>query len=366
MDAPSRAIDPALEHPPRPIRVLIVDDSFFMRTVLSKLLAETGGIEIVGQARSGKDAIEKNISLEPDVVTLDVEMPEMNGLEALRRMMETRPVPIVMLSAHTETGAEIAVRALEMGAVECVGKPSGSVSVDIHRVMDELVSKISAAARSRPRLQGVPSVEFETIVPPTPPAGRRSQPADRIVAVASSTGGPKALNELVRCLPEELPAALLVVQHMSLGFTRALAKRLGLAGRLPVEEARLGEILMEGQVYVAPAGQHLLIEGQPGAYRVVLQDGPPRNGVKPAADVLMSSVAAVAGPKSVGIVLTGMGKDGMRGLDDMRKAGARTYAQDEASCVVYGMPKAAVESGAAEQQLTIPGIAEAVVRDLGR
>jgi len=343
-----------------------VDDSFFMRTVLSKLLVESGGIEIVGQARTGREAVEKNLDLEPDVITMDVEMPEMDGLEALANIMGSRPVPVVMLSAHTGEGAETAVRALEMGAVDCVGKPSGSVSVDIHRVMAQLVGKIRVAAASRPEAAGtrpVPELSRD-------PGGvfserdRPNVPAHRIVAIAASTGGPRALNGLVSRLPADLPAAVVIVQHMSLGFTQALARRLGKATCLPVSEAQDGETLLSGRVYVAPAGIHLLIQGVPGAWRAAFSDAPPRNGVKPAADLTFSSVAESAGRNAVGVVLTGMGKDGAKGLLDMRNAGASTYAQDEASCVVYGMPKAAVEIGAAGRQMPIPEIVDSFLEVL--
>lgn len=349
----------------RPVRVLVADDSFFMRTVLSKLLSESGGIEVVGQARTGKEAVQKNLDLEPDVVTLDVEMPEMDGLEALAGIMRTRPVPVVMLSAHTGPGAESAVRALEMGAVECVGKPSGSVSVDIHRVMAQLVGKIRVAAASRPDAAGILALEAPAPErrPPEAP-DRPAVPARRLVAVAASTGGPRALNELVSRLPADLPAALVVVQHMSPGFTQALARRLGKNTCLPVSEAAEGETPAEGRVYVAPAGRHLLVTGVPGAWRFASSDAPPRNGVKPAADLTLSSIAEAAGRNAVGVVLTGMGKDGAKGLLDMRQAGASTYAQDEDSCVVYGMPKAAVETGAAARQAPIPRIVASFLKDL--
>lgn len=352
---------------PRPIRVLVVDDSFFMRTVLAKLLVDSGGLEIVGQARTGREAVEKNLALEPDVVTLDVEMPEMDGLEALQRIMSSRPVPVVMLSAHTREGTETALRALELGAVECVGKPSGSVSVDIHRVKDELVSKIRVAAASRPDAPGafLPTpVSGQAPADPGSNARRTSEPARRLLVVASSTGGPRALNELLSRLPDGFPAAVIVVQHMSIGFTQALARRLGRVTPLPVSEAREGETLLTGAVYVAPAGIHLVVEGEPGAFRVVFQDSPPRNGVKPAADLTLSSVASAAGRQAIGVVLTGMGKDGSKGLLDLRRAGGSTYAQDEASCVVYGMPKAAVECGAAAVQADIPRIVERILADL--
>lgn len=343
-----------------PIRVLVVDDSFFMRTVLAKLLRQAGGLDVVGTAKNGREGVEKNLELLPDVVTLDVEMPEMDGLEALSRIMQTRPVPVVMLSAHTESGTETAIRALEKGAVECLAKPSGSVSIDIHKILGELTEKIRLAAKSRP--QRSPGEGRSLASRSGTPAPTRT--ARRLVAVASSTGGPRALHEFVSLLPEDLPAAVVIVQHMSQGFTRALAKRLGEAGALPVTEALEGETLLDGRVYVAPTGRHLLVEGIPGSYHFTFSDAPPRNGVRPAADLLMSSVAGCAKKSAVGMVLTGMGKDGARGLLEMRNAGARTFAQEPGSCVVYGMPKAAVECGAVEDQATVAALTGSVIRHL--
>lgn len=348
------------------IRVFVVDDSFFFRRVLTKLLQEETGFQVVGDAKDGIEALEKIRSLRPDVVIMDVEMPRLNGLETLKRLLKEFPVPVIMFSAHTARGTQTALEALALGAVECLAKPSGSSTFGIVKMKEELCEKIKAAAHcALPALSPSPLQAVDIFA-----SGRRflerlgvktrreEIPAVHLVGLASSTGGPKTLVELLSALKPSLPAAFLFVQHMSAGFTKALAVRLNRTGVLEVEEAVEGEVLLEGRGYVAPTGRHLQVDGVPGDYRVVFHDGPPRNGVKPAADVLFESLAAKAGARAAGIVLTGMGKDGAAGLSRLRQAGGWTAVQDEASCVVYGMPKAAFSRGAAVFQGTVFDIAQ--------
>lgn len=353
----------------RPIRVLIVDDSFFMRKVLSELLANMEGVEVVDMAQDGLEAVEKNKKLRPDVVTLDVEMPKMDGLAALERMMKDDPVPVIMLSSHTGKGTEITIRALEMGAVDCVLKPEGKPIGNLKLVETELFEKIRWAARSRSRVATLAGDATRTPVrEPRSPAPKGSsvgkaavlepKPARFVVAVASSTGGPRSLQQLFTALPFGLPAAFVVVQHISLGFTKALARRLDETSLLDSKEAEDGEALMEGTIYVAPAGTHLAVTGTPGFLKAVFKDDPPRLGVKPSADIMMASVAKSLGRQVIGVVLTGMGKDGTEGLKEIRKAGGKTFAQDEASCVVYGMPKAAFEAKVVDEQASPARIAD--------
>jgi two-component system chemotaxis response regulator CheB len=347
----------------RKIRILVVDDSFFMRQVISRMLQEEMEFTVVGTARDGLEAIEKNKSLEPDVVTLDVEMPGLDGLGALDQMLRTRPVAVVMLSAHTGEGMGTAVQALERGAVECVGKPAGSVSFDLRKIQDELIEKIRAAARVptillRPDLNiplpAASPIKYSNRIPSV------QNPATFAVAVASSTGGPRALHELMARMPQNPKACFLFVQHMAIGFTAALAKRLNDSCPFPIKEAEDGELLMQGIGYVAPGGRHLVVVKGPSGFHVAFHEGPPRHGVKPSADYLLTAVSQTFGSYSIGVVLTGMGRDGSKGLLDMRQAGAHTYAQDESTSVVFGMPKAAIECGAAWEVLPLEQLGDSL------
>jgi two-component system chemotaxis response regulator CheB len=347
------------------IRVLIVDDSFFMRKILTEILDDSSGaITVLDSAQNGWEAVEKTKKLKPDVITMDVEMPKMDGLAALEKIMEDIPTPVVMLSSHTGKGTETTIKALELGAVDCVAKPTGRVLENARSIQGELVEKIKMASLCRLRSRAPaeplkPSIEAKKPkVVPDEEAPER--PATFVVAVASSTGGPRALNEFFSKIARNPSAAFVVVQHISAGFTKALARRLGDVAFLKVVEAEEGNYLMGGHAYVAPGGIHLLVEGTEGRYRFVFNDHPPRLGVKPSADFMMASVAKAAGKQCAGVVLTGMGRDGTSGLKDIHSAGGRTFAQDAESCVVYGMPKAAVESGMVDRQLTLDKMAEEV------
>jgi two-component system, chemotaxis family, protein-glutamate methylesterase/glutaminase len=349
-----------------PIRVLVVDDSYFMRKILLETLNDSAGeLTVIDTAQNGLEAIEKNKRLKPDVITMDVEMPKMDGLTALEKIMKSNPIPVVMLSSHTGKGTDATIRALELGAIDCVTKPAGKVLGDIKKIQGELVEKIKIASLCRVRHREQPSnpvspvekktqkaVESETVPP--------DKPALFIVAVASSTGGPRALNELFLKLKRNPWVAFVIVQHISVGFTKALARRLGEVSSITVSEATEGQFLMGGNAYVAPGGIHLGLQGTPGFFRFTFNDHPPRLGVKPSADIMMASVAKVAAKQCLGVVLTGMGKDGTEGLKEIRKVGGKTFAQDAESCVVYGMPKAAVESGVIDRQLPLGELAEEI------
>lgn len=354
-----------------PIRILVVDDSFFMRQIVSRMLQEQPDFEVVGTARDGCEAVELNRTLAPDVVTLDVEMPKLDGLGALEKMLESRPVAVVMLSAHTGEGMALAVMALERGAVDCVGKPSGSVSLDLRKIQDELVEKVRSAARISPKLiRANPWLAPPTAVPQSPARSSAPRPkpslvpASFAVSVASSTGGPKALHELMSRMPKDPGACFLFVQHMAMGFTAALARRLNDSSPFPVKEAEEGELLMSGVGYVAPGGKHLVVLRDATGARAGFQDSPPRHGVKPSADYLLAATAEVFGREAIGVVLTGMGRDGAKGLLDMRRKGAHTYAQDESTCVVYGMPRSSVECGAVDEVLPLVDLGDSLRRRL--
>lgn len=354
---------------PNAIRVLVVDDSYFMRKMLQDMLDESdGSITVLDTAQNGLEAVEKTKKLKPDVITLDVEMPQMDGLEALEKIMAERPTPVIMLSSHTGEGTATTIRALELGAVDCLGKPAGRAMEKMKEIQGELIEKIKTASTIRPR-QRISVVSDpkspallakKGIAPKEEGDVRENKPATFIVAIASSTGGPRALNELFAHLHDNPFAAYVIVQHISVGFTKALARRLGEVSCLSISEAQDQEILLGGHVYVAPGGLHLVLEGSPGRYRAAFNDSPSRLGVKPSADIMMLSVAGVASKNCMGVVLTGMGRDGTEGVKAIRAAGGKTFAQDAESCVVYGMPKSAVDAGLVDRQLTLPKMAEEI------
>lgn len=331
-------------------RVLIVDDSATMRHIIREILSADPQLEVVGEACDPHQAREAIKSLDPDAITLDVEMPNMNGLDFLERLMRLRPMPVVMVSTLTSRGAETTIRALELGAFDCVAKPRLNDPDSIGH-LGQMV-KLAAASRSRPR-DAAPA-----------PAGptRRAMPAgappvNRLVAIGSSTGGVEALITLIGAFPEQCPPTV-ITQHMPALFTKPFAARLDRLCAPKVCEAWHGAPIEPGCVYVAPGGKaHLTVRGKPGALRCHLVESDLVNGHRPAVDVLFHSVAQAVGGRSAGIILTGMGRDGALGLAAMRKEGAITLGQTEETCIVYGMPKAAYEIGAVEKQVPLHNMA---------
>lgn len=339
------------------IRVLIVDDSAFVRQALSRMLTSDPGIEIAGTAVDGKDAVEKVLALRPDVVTLDVKMPHMGGLEALRRIMALCPTPVLLLSSLTSRGGDITLRGLELGAMDFVDKSSVQGHMNLFALAEELKLKVRALA-------GVPRSKLGPALAQAPgPAlapARRGRTAE-VVVIGTSTGGPPALQAIIPRLPRDLPMAVLVVQHMPVGFTRSLAERLQARSSIPVREAKDGEGVQPGQVLIAPAGLHMKVRRRAEGIRVVLDEEPRAALHRPSVDVLMASVAKVYGARVLGVVLTGMGCDGVEGLRAIREAGGRTLAESEESCVIYGMPKAAVEAGVVDESLPLTEVPDAIV-----
>jgi len=336
------------------IRVLVVDDSALMRSMIADLLTVPDEIAVAGTARNGQEAVEKALELGPDVITMDVEMPKMDGIAAVRAIMRERPTPIIMLSALTQQGAMKTLQALAAGAVDFVQKPSGSISLNIEQVRDELLEKIRlACGLDRRRLGAAPEARERQKSPAAPRA-----PARRVVAIAASTGGPGALERVLTGLPGDLRAGVLVVQHMPAGFTRSLAERLDRLAAIDVREACEGDAVLEGRALIAPGDYHMLVR-EDG--KIGLNQGPPVHRVRPAADVMMQSVARQFRDRAVGVVLTGMGSDGAFGLRDIKGSGGRTIACDEQTCVIYGMPKAAVELGCVDRVAPLSEIATAVV-----
>lgn len=339
-----------------PIKVLIIDDSALIRRLLADILARDPAIQVVGSAPDPIIARDKIRALAPDVLTLDIEMPKMDGLTFLERLMALRPMPVVVVSTLTQKNADATLRAMELGAVDYVPKPRADIAAGMTTLADELVAKVKAAARSRPRARAAANTSRPALaVDPT------LSTAGRIVAIGASTGGVEALQQMLMRLPAAAPA-LLITQHMPPGFTSSFARRLDGQCAVTVQEATDGRRVLPGHAYIAPGARHLQLVRTGSHYECRVQDGPLVSGHRPSVDVLFSSVAAMAGQAALGIILTGMGRDGAAGLLEMRRAGARTLGQCEASCVVYGMPKAAMQAGAVEAEYPIDRIAEEIVR----
>jgi len=339
-----------------PTRVLVIDDSALVRKLLAELLASDPDIEVVGTAPDAKVALKKIQSLRPHVLTLDVEMPGMDGLTFLERLMKSQPLPVVMVSSYTQAGAPAALRALELGAVEVIGKPQSGLREGMEEIAARLIETVKVARHARikdqrqllrPKEQASPGAEL-----PKPTKPLRTGFRDPVIAVGASTGGTEALLKLFRSLPVTMPG-IVVVQHMPPVFTKSFAERLNQQCQLEVKEAEDRDVVQSGRVLIAPGGRHLLLEQARRGYRVRLQDTPPVNRHRPAVDVLFRSVAKIAGKSAIGVILTGMGGDGADGMREMQDCGAHNLAQDEASCVVFGMPKVAIERGGVDQVLPL-------------
>lgn len=342
--------------PPREarIRVLIVDDSAFVRQAFARMLRADPELEVAGTAVDGRDALDKALALRPDVITLDVHMPRLDGLSALPLLMEQCPTPVLLVSSLTREGADVTLRGLELGAMDFVDKSSVQGSMNLLGLAEELRAKVRTLAGA--------------IVRPLRPAadpGRLSAlphtPRLDAVAIAASTGGPAALQAVIPRLPADLAAAILVVQHIPVGFTRTLAERLQARSALPVHEAEEAEEVRPGSVLIAPAGRHMTVVRRRGGVRVRLRDEPADSLHRPSADVLMASAAQAYGTRLLGVILTGMGADGVLGLKAIRAAGGRTLAESEESCVIYGMPKAAVEAGVVDRQASLASLADEIL-----
>ena len=397
------------------IRVLIADDSAFMRRVLSDMFASQPDFEVAGTARNGQETVDKVRQLSPDLVTLDVNMPVMDGLEALDIIMKEHPMPVVMLSSLTQKGTEQTVKALALGAVDFISKAGGSIS-SIDGITSEILEKCRAAAKAHarktivasppkpvsagppmmkriqlPLRQGYkppestkpqePVASVNTYAkrnnpllkrnanPPAPPSKPSAVPmtdmgrgAEKLVVMGTSTGGPQALQNVITRLPGNLPCGVVIVQHMPAGFTKALADRLNTISEIAVKEAEDGESIRPGQVYIAPGNYHLRIRN---GTQIVLGQDPPVGNHRPAVNVMFSSVASL-GRKLVAVIMTGMGCDGCDGMREIKEAGGYSIAQDEPTCVVYGMPKAVVDAGLADEIKPVQNIAQAIVEAVKR
>lgn len=364
-------------------KALVVDDSAFMRKVISDMITKRLNIEVVGIARNGEDAVQKVISLKPDVVTMDIEMPIMNGLEALKKIMEVHPIPIVMLASETEVGAEKAMLAMEYGAFDFVAKPGGSISLNLHEVEEDIIQKIAAASGVQIRELQPSDVQDSSKHSGFPVLHRVAQEkkpdqiketihnfnrklsktSRRFVIIGTSTGGPRALQEVITRLPASIQAPILIVQHMPAGFTKSLAERLNGMSAVSVKEAEDGEVFVNGTAYIAPGGKHLKIVKNGANYCAELSSSElPRMGHRPAVDVLLESAADYPELSYVSVIMTGMGSDGKEGMR-LLKNNCDTYviAESEETAVVYGMPKSIVEAGLADEVLQVQSISNAIL-----
>jgi len=344
-----------------PIRILIVDDSAFMRLTLGRRLAETPGFEVIGKAGDGHEALAMMPTLRPDVVTMDVEMPGLNGLDTLAKIMESQPTPVVMVSSLTREGTDTTVRALTLGAVDFVSKPAQTSQMS--QMVVELAEKIRGAATARVQKR----ISLTRIASEGADKGQKAMlrnvmRSDRVISIGSSTGGPGALRQLLGALPGTLDAAIVIVQHMPPGFTRSLADRLDEESAWVVKEAQDGDRLLCGQALLAPGGHHLEFDKFGVA---MLTRNPPVNNVRPAVDVTTNSVVEAFGSRVLGVVLTGMGRDGTRGAEKIKRTGGQVIAEHESTCAVYGMPRSAVEAGVVDHIAPLPQIPALIHRLIG-
>jgi len=351
------------------IKVLIVDDSALVRQMLTEILSTDSGIEVVGTAQDPYMAREKIKHLNPDVLTLDVEMPRMDGITFLSNLMRLRPMPVVMVSSLTEQGAEVTLHALECGAVDFVSKPKIDLAHSLKDYAEEIVEKVKIAAKAQVKaLNRHSSVRREVSTKQSADAimaqsnsKRRFKTTEKIIAIGASTGGTEAIKEILMQLPADTPGVV-ITQHIPEAFSKPFANRMNGVSAMTVFQAEDGQHIVPGHVYIAPGNYHLMVERDGARYICRLNDGPPVNRHKPSVDVLFRSVAQNVGPNAVSVILTGMGNDGAKGMLEMKQAGASSIAQDEASCVVWGMPKEAVKHGGVDKEVPLKKIADEILR----
>ena len=345
-------------------RVVVVDDSALVRSILSEIINKQTDMECVGAAADPLIAREMIRNLNPDVITLDVEMPKMDGIDFLSRLMRLRPMPVVMVSTLTERGAEVTLKALELGAVDFVAKPKIGVADGIRQLAADITEKIRIAARAHiKRAAAAPAPGAPVAPPPAPVVNIGRLSTEKIIFIGASTGGTEATKDVLVNLPADCPAVC-ITQHMPPGFTASYAQRLDGLCKIRVSEARDGERILPGHCYIAPGGKHFSVERSGANYIARVQDGEPVNRHKPSVEVLFNSAARVVGQNALGIMLTGMGADGAKAMRTMKDAGAYNLVQDEATCVVFGMPREAIAAGAADEVLPLGQIAPRLIERL--
>lgn len=358
------------------IKVLIVDDSAFMRKMIQDFLTEHSRLEVIGTARDGKDALKKIKAFHPDVVTMDIEMPVLNGLDALQLIMEEHPVPVIMLSSTTKQGADNTMQAIAYGAIDFIAKPSGPISLDLYKIKEELIQKVISASKSNLTQLAQKPVSVKSTITPTKdyskierrglthPSPQQGVLTKRLVCIGTSTGGPRALQSVITRLPKNLEVPVFVVQHMPAGFTKSLANRLDSLSECHVKEATDGEIAQKGTVYIAPGGFHMLITEIGGNLKIQLDDiTPPKNGHRPSVDVMFESISKISSHSKVAVIMTGMGADGSQGLIDLKKKGSVTaIAESQETSIVYGMPKAAVATNLVDEVQDVDKIADTIMK----
>lgn len=349
----------------KPIKVLVVDDSAFMRKLIVNFLEEDALIEVVGVARNGLDAIEKARQLKPDVITMDIEMPTMNGLDALKAIMEESSTPIIMLSSTTKLGAENTIIAMENGAIDFIAKPSGAISLDLEKIKVELINKVKSAslvnmANVRKRIDV--NKKGTTLKNHHPKVDHWNHTRRKIICIGSSTGGPKALQEVLTALPMSIKAPILIVQHMPAGFTKSLANRLNSLCEITVKEAEDGERLKNGVAYIAPGNYHLVLEQVGTEVAISLNLSPPIKGHRPSVDTMFQSISHLTDFDKIAVILTGMGADGSNGLIELKKNGnVKAIAESENSCIVFGMPRSAIATNLVDEVTDIDRIAKSIM-----
>ena len=345
------------------IRVLVVEDSFLMRKIISDIINSDPGLEVLDKAKDGKEALEKILALKPDVVTLDVNLPLLDGISVLEEIMRQKPTRVIMLSAYTREETSTTIRALELGALDFIAKPSGEISLDLPKLKDEIISKIKLA--STVDLNKFLSLSERRRLLLTRRA-EKPLALKKLVIIGASTGGPKAILEIMQDIPPAVPAAFLIIQHMPRGFTLSFAERLSWQSGIKTKEAEEGDIILAGKAFVAPAGYHMVLEKQNNQLKINLTEGALVNFVRPSIDVTMTSIAEVFGSNVIGVILTGMGKDGVEGARNIKQKGGFIIIQDEETSGVWGMPKMIYEAGLADKVLPISKIAGAIIENIER
>lgn len=345
------------------IKVLVVDDSALIRRILTDILNKDKEISVVGTAKNGKEALEKIELLKPDIITLDIEMPIMDGMTALKHIVSKYKLPVIMISTLSQEGAEMTLKALDEGAIDFLAKPTNVFRLDQKEVKEEIIEKVKSASKLRPSIQrktkniivrdksGIKNI-------------KRSDKFNTILAIGTSTGGPRALQSLMSSMPGNIDASIVIVQHMPAKFTKSLAERLNSMSEIIIKEAEDGDVLKKGCGYIAPGDYHMEIKDINGKLTVKLNQSPKKMGLRPTVDILMESVALISTHNKIGVILTGMGSDGAKGILALKKNKAYTIAQDQESSTVYGMPRAAFETGAIDDVLSLDQIPKKLINKL--